>query len=220
MPVRNMGQVDAVIFDLDGTLVDTSPHTIACIEHSLEQIGQDFDIKQIMAAIGSPSLEEVFRFILGSPKESLVDQCVWAYRSFQREHLEEGLNSVRLYPGVKETLKLLTGFKFGVITGKPHWLADRILAAKGIGQFFSSLVGVDDVVHNKPCPDMIQLASSQLGCPQRRLIVGDSIVDIQAGRNAQILTCAVEYGYTRRDKLLELNPDFLVSEFPELIQIL
>lgn len=205
--------------DLDGTLVDTRPHMLACIKYTLSQIGENADTALIASSIKS-SLDASFRSILPPTKWQIVEECVLVYRSYQKDHLEEELRNIEVYPSVKDTLQVLSSYSLAIVTGKPAWLADRILLGLDLRHFFSTIVGVDEVSRDKPFPDAILLALSRLGDSRNAMIVGDSVVDVQAGKNAQILTCAVEYGFTQRENLLAANPDFTIPRFSDLIKIL
>jgi pyrophosphatase PpaX len=215
-----MKKIDTVIFDLDGTLVDTRPHTVTCVNYALSLIGENsIDRKTITGAIG-PTLADTFRSILAPSKWTYIDQCVSFYRAYQQDHPQEAFKEIQLYPMVKETLQKLFSYNFAVATSKPVSLANEILALTGLKQYFITVIGIDDVSKNKPAPDMIYLALSRLQALRAAMIVGDTVEDIKAGKNAQILTCAVDYGYTEREQLVDTYPDFLISKFSDLLAIL
>jgi len=215
-----MRVVNTIIFDLDGTLIDTRPQTITCVNYALIQINEPpANDHTISNAIGL-TLEDTFRTILHTSKWNYIDQCVHLYRMYQRDHPEKAFENVKLYPTVQETLGQLAKYYLAIATSKPAGLADQILRLQGIRQFFSTIVGIDDVSNNKPAADMIFLALSRLSSASGAMMVGDTLADIQAGKKAQLLTCAVEYGYTPKEILAASQPDFSISIFCDLLNIL
>jgi pyrophosphatase PpaX len=166
------------------------------------------------------TLEDTFRTILPTSKWNYIDQCVHLYRTYQRDHPEKAFENVKLYSTVQETLGQLSKYYLAIVTSKPAGLADQILRLQGIRQFFSTIVGIDNVSNNKPAPDMIYLALSRLSSVSGAMMVGDTLADIQAGKKARLLTCAVEYGYTPKEILQESQPDFSISIFCDLLNIL
>ena len=215
-----MRKIDCLIFDMDGTIVDTRLLTTKCVNYALTQIGESpVDGQTVTEAIGS-SLVDTFRAILPTSKWSYIDQCVRQYVIYQRTHHVESLRNVNLYPTVRETLDQISSCNLALATNKPAWLANKILTLVGIKQYFFTIVGAEDVPKSKPSPDMIHLVISRINSFGGAMIVGDSVEDIQAGHSAHILTCAVEYGYTPKEKLMEAKPTFSIYRFCDLLTIL
>src|SRR5262245_5542438 len=138
--------VDTIIFDLDGTLVDTRSHTVACINYALSQIGESpLDAQIIISAIGL-TLANTFQTILPSSSGELINKCVSLYKVYQQDHSEEAFREIGLYPAVKETLQELSGYHCVIATSKPAWLANQILILTGISEYFLAVVGAEDVL--------------------------------------------------------------------------
>lgn len=217
-----MQACDILIFDLDGTLVDTRPQTINCVNYALTQINELSLNKSVISESIGLTLEDTFRTILPISKHKHIDQCVRLYRNYQRDFPDKAFRGVKLYPMVQETLSqlLTTNFVLAIATSKPSSLANQILKLQKIDQFFSIVIGVDNVLNNKPAPDMIELILSKLDRKGKAMMIGDTVADIHCGKNAQVWTCAAEYGYTPKSVLAESQPDFFISSFRKLLDIL
>jgi len=211
-----------LIFDLDGTLVDTRPQTFNCVNYALAQINESPLSKGVISKSIGLTLEDTFRAILPLSKHEHIDQCVRLYRNYQRDFPDKAFMDVKLYPTVQETLSQLvaSNFVLSIATSKPSSLANQILKLQKIDHFFSTIAGVDSVLNNKPAPDMIDLILSRLGRKGEGMMVGDTVADVQSGKNAQVWTCAVEYGYTSKRLLAESQPDFFISSFHKILDIL
>jgi HAD superfamily hydrolase (TIGR01509 family) len=139
------------------------------------------------------------------------------YRRFQAT-LEEG---VRTYPDVRETLAALAGRRIGTMTTRRRKVADRMLRLAGIREYFTGVVGGDEVARPKPEPDLAVFAAKSLGVHLSDcVVVGDAPVDILAGRAAGAWTVAALYGYGDRDELLAAGPHATIDRFASLLPAL
>jgi HAD superfamily hydrolase (TIGR01549 family) len=127
----------------------------------------------------------------------------------------------RLYPGVPETLALVSGKKLAVLSNKLQRLTRQALEAMDIARFFAGIRGGGAGLPLKPAPDPLLALIADLGVePSRSLMVGDKIADIRAGQEAGVFTAAVTYGYGDLDALTGASPDFLLTRFSQLPGIL
>jgi phosphoglycolate phosphatase len=207
---------DAVLFDLDGTLVDSLPDIAATANRAL-------------AWYGLPPLrqEEVKGFV-GWGVRHLVEGCFAgrvadveeAIRVFRRFYVEHPCERTTVYRGVRETLDALAGVPFGVVTNKPQAVSEAVLAALDLSRRFALVVGGDALPQRKPDPAPVEHAMRRLGvAPDRTLFVGDGVPDLQAARGARVDVCLVAWGYGSPSELQAAGPDYFVEGFGELLSI-
>lgn len=212
MKVQKNG-FELVIFDLDGTLVDSSPDIILSAKH-------------VIASYGLPERDDAFiAGCIGGGARALVKKCAGdaaqdvleaATEEFIRYYQQNCAIKSYLYEGVTETLELLKngGVTLAVATMKVRQATLKMLRDFQIDHFFSSVVTLDDVSCGKPDPECILKILTDLEFTRdQAVIVGDSTADIFAGANAGVMTCAVLYGFGAADKLAESNPDYMVESF-------
>lgn len=207
-----------VLFDLDGTLIDTNPIIIASYRHTFKHYlpHQDFSDQQIIDFIGPP-LEAIFKQLIPHvPVEELVE----VYRTYYREH---EASSHALYPDVKETLQELhaMGVKLAIVTSKYKEGALPSVHHYGLADFFEAFVGLDDVENPKPDPEPVFLALRQLGAEEgsKALMIGDNQGDILAGLNAGIDAAGIAWAIKGADHLAQVNPTHMLKSMRELISL-
>lgn len=199
-----------ILFDLDGTLLDTYALILASFRHATSQVlGHELPEKTLMAKVGMPLVEEVKDF---TDDERLQADLVSAFRSYnQRAH--DGL--VRAFPGVEGMLRMLApeGLRLGVVTSKRGDLARRGLQVCGLGGYFEFAMGSDEYSGHKPDPAPVLYGCERLGLsPQECVYVGDSPFDIAAGNAAGCATVAVTWGMFGEDLLLAESPSYVVHD--------
>ncbi|MEW6080536.1 MAG: HAD family hydrolase [Bacillota bacterium] len=183
--------IQAVVFDLDGTLVDSFDTIIQAFNHTMDQFGLERLPRECIRRSVGISLRQIMAEHV-APGE--VDKAVGIYRARQMQILFEG---TRLMPGAKETLELLheDGYCLGVLTNKPGWMARTILQHYGLAPLLGVILGIDEVNRPKPEADGIAAAASCLGASLLSLVyVGDSPVDVEAAAKAQVPAIIVEGG--------------------------
>jgi phosphoglycolate phosphatase len=209
--------IKLVIFDLDGTLADT-----------LEDITSS--LNTTLAAFGLPArqMKEV-RKMVGGGVERLVEQAVGPQNlsmagevlaRYTREYSEHIVDATRLYPGVREMLENLRGFKKAVISNKRTEPSTRILRGLGIEGHFDLVAGADIVPEKKPSPKPVLYVLEKLGAsPGEAAIVGDSAFDAEAGRKA-CLKCVVgvTWGYGDKEELRDA--DYVIDRMDKLVAVL
>lgn len=207
-----------VLFDLDGTLIDSGSIIAASMRHAtITVLGREIPDEQLMAAVGGPGLIAQMR----SLDESRVDELVEAYR-LHNEPLHAELEP---FAGIEDALGTLRreGRRLGIVTAKRH--ATIRLALEVMPQLeasFDVIVGSDDTERHKPHPDPILAALRQLeATPRQAAYVGDSPFDIQAARAAGVASVAVAWGGIHSPgRLAEEEPDALVHSAEELLGVL
>ena len=207
-----------VLFDLDGTLIDSGPMIMASMRHaSVTVLGREPDEEKVRAAIGGPGLVAQMREL----DPVLVDELVASYRA----HNEPLHATLEAFDGVLELLPLLRqrGHRLGIVTAKRvatvHLAFERFPV---LAETTEVLVGAEDTVRHKPDPDPVLEALARLGArPEDAVYVGDSPFDIRAGKAAGTFAVAVGWGGIHPDeRLLREEPDALVHTTEELLELL
>jgi phosphoglycolate phosphatase len=203
-----------LIFDLDGTLVDSKKDLTASVNYIRHQFGLTVLTEQEIARfIGDGALMLIRRVLENQATEPNVQAGLQMFLSYYRAHM---LDTTRLYPGVRETLDRLTDCKLAVLTNKPVHFSCAMLDGLGIYRHFVSVYGGNSFDYKKPDPvGVYQILSDTRGQRERTWIVGDSAVDVLTGRNATIKTCGVTYGYAT-ETFKDAPPDFLIDNFSDL----
>lgn len=207
---------DLIIFDLDGTLIDSSEDIAWAANRTLAAFGYgQRSIATIKEHIGwgvKPLLEKLM------PDEGAdkISEAREKFLEFYGGHL---LVDTVLYQGVEDTLRHFTGLdkKMAIITNKPVGLTLRILDELNIAGLFNMVLGGDSLPNKKPHPEPVEKTFKGLGVePARTVIVGDSPVDCEAGRAAGTYTIGVSYGFRGRRELEEAGCGIIIDRFPEL----
>lgn len=201
-----------IIFDLDGTLVDSSTDIANAVNYATGPYGlAALSVTETIGLIGE-GLTRLIEKILGPGRMHLHTEVMRRFLEHYEAHLAD---TTRAYPGVPETLGLLPGFRKAVVSNKRERFSQKLLAELGLLSCFDLVVGSDSVAGRKPSPLPLQHAMRVLGAgPAHTTIVGDSIYDIEAGKAAGIRTIAVTYGYHDRSRLL--GADALIDDFRQL----
>ena len=215
--------LEAVIFDLDGTLVDTPKVIVATALEALR--GRPWAMPEpqaIRATIGLP-LTVAFSGLLGLPEASAeVEDVVQEYRRLWRANVIPR-SAELLYPGVAEGLQLLRDLRLrlAVATSKARIGAVTQLEAAGIAKHFEVIAGYDSVERPKPDPQMALHVLEQLGAaPQRSVVVGDTTHDLLMAHGAGVRAVAVTYGAHDAATLRTESPEWVASDFPEVVRLL
>lgn len=215
-----MVQVKNLIFDFDGTLVDTAPLIIKTMQATMRVMNLPIrDNEQCRAVIGL-RLEEI-PDILWPDHSGIGEEFSKTYRSIFNE-LKFPLNVV-CFPKVTKTLRILLskGYGMAVASSRNHKSLNEYLRIFGISDCFSTVIGGDDVKNGKPAPDsVLEILEAEGWNPEETLVIGDAEYDIVMGREAGTLTCAVTYGYGSLKELTSVNPDFMIPNFDHLLTIL
>jgi phosphoglycolate phosphatase len=203
-----------LIFDLDGTLVDSKKDLTASVNH----VRQQFDLPiltedEIARFIGNGALMLIRRALGHKATEENVQTGLQMFLSYYRAHM---LDCTTLYPGVRETLDRLTDCRLAVLTNKPVHFSCAMLDGLGIYKHFSAVYGGNSFDQKKPDPvGIYQILSDTKGHREKTWMIGDSAVDVLTGRNAGVSTCGVTYGYAT-ETFKDVPPDYLIDNFSDL----
>jgi pyrophosphatase PpaX len=218
-------RVDAVLFDLDGTLVDTIPLIFACYQHTLATHlpGYDPGRKVIIGNLGRSLDDILFDYAAGAGVKDPTGESramLATYRAFQRLNMHR---LIRPYEGMRETLEGLRarGLTLGVVTSKVEWAARECYEHYGLGEFLSIAVFHDDTERHKPDPQPLLYAATKGGLDTARTVyVGDSVHDMAAGKAAGMRAIAALWGPSEREELLQAGADELAERPADLLAII
>lgn len=192
---------DAVVFDLDGTLIDSAPDIHAAINHIIAEDGfPPLSLPLITSFIGNgvaTLVERAYRHLGALPSDQDLDVTV---ARFADVYAQNAAVLTRPYPGVVDGLEALkrSGVRLGVCTNKPSAIAWSILKALDIGDVFDAVIGGDSCARRKPDPEPLFACIDALGAaPMHAIYIGDSETDVQTAFAAGVRMVAVTYGYAQ-----------------------
>lgn len=223
--MATIDNIKLICFDLDGTLVDSVPDLRLALNAMLDELQlahcHDQQIKNWVGN-GLPKLVERALTFVGKNEidEPFFNQAL----SIFEKHYAVYLNSAStLYKDVAQTLQSLKsrGYKIALVTNKAEQFLPELLNHFQIADFFDLLLGGDTLSENKPAPMQVNFACEKFKVSKTETVmVGDSKNDILAGQNAQVNTIALTYGYNYGEPVANLNPDFIINQFNELLDLL
>jgi phosphoglycolate phosphatase len=210
----------AIIFDLDGTLVDSAEDLRAALNKLMSDLGlRPIEANEIKGMIGDGVLKLVERALVAAKGDP--EQRDFLLPRFLAIYQANPADLTRSYPGVLETLDALRrkDFRLAVVTNKPVLATKKILEAMSLAEFFPVVVGGDSVEKRKPDPAPLLEAARQLKIDASQiLMVGDNIHDVEAAHAAGMRCVAVSYGYHHRPPA-EFNADHLIDRFGDLLPL-
>ncbi|MBD3309952.1 HAD hydrolase-like protein [Candidatus Woesearchaeota archaeon] len=210
-------EFDTLIFDLDGTLFDTEKNIVNSFNHALVKNGfKKRPYSEVQQLIGTP-LQDMFKLYVPAEK---IDACISKHRERQIRML---FKESSIFPGVKSTLKKLKamGKNLSVATTKPEFFARKML-------YRHSLTGLFDLIHGSSIKkgvgetpkDQILTGALKRIKYQKAVYIGDTLYDIKAAKNNDLPVIAVDYGIGRKKDLKDAKPDWLISDFRKLLDII
>lgn len=208
-----MKPISLLLFDLDGTLVNTLEDIASSVNHTLARLGNDpLSLDAVRQYVGD-GVEALMERSLGGWTSHLTE-AVSVYKEHHRRNL---LVRSALYPSVKETLEHFQPLPMAVISNKTMEFVGPLLDRLGLGRYFKLVIGADSGLPLKPAPDALRMAMAEFKALQEHtLIVGDGVTDVRAGKAAGIITCSVTYGFRSEAELKTAGPDYIIHEFSEL----
>jgi len=223
--MNGLSRIEAVLFDLDGTLIDTAPDFVRiikelCVEANVEPISDD--LIRVQVSEGSKAMVRLFHPELSDDSPELM-----GYRNeFLKRYAANIAVDTTLFVGMDEVLRDLEARRipWGIVTNKPRSLSVALLDALDLSRRCAVLVCPDDVKHTKPDPEPMYLAASKIGInPEHIVYVGDHPRDIDAGRAAGMKTVLAAYGYLTPELAADLaswRADFIIQQPIELKALL
>lgn len=222
--MADFGAIRALAFDLDGTLVDSAPGLAAAIDLALAEMGlPQAGEARVGTWIGNGADVLVQRALRWAEVDATPEHCLQLRERFDHFYAQTVDSGSRLFPQVKETLARLAtqGYPMALVTNKPTPCVAPLLTSLGIIDYFSLIIGGDDVVEKKPHPAPLYLVLGKLGVRANELLfVGDSRNDIQAAQGAGCPSAALTYGYNYGEEIALSHPDRVLEHFADLLPAL
>lgn len=215
-----------IIFDLDGTLVDSVPDLAVAVDRMLEQLGRaPAGEAKVRTWVGNGAPLLVRRALADSADPAIVAQVDEAAQQqalarFHQVYQQENGRQTRLYPGVKDVIPALSGLGIvlAVVTNKPLPFTAPLLQQVGLADYFHSVIGGECLPQRKPHPLPLLHVCEQVGArPTASLMVGDSRNDVDAAKAAGMVSAALTYGYNHGEPVAVCEPDWLLDDFRELL---
>lgn len=212
MTIRSDVALKAVLFDLDGTLIDSIDNIIACWQHTTRTLlGKEITREEVLPMVGRTLVDSFEEVAPGRSEEMYA-----IYRAYQVVTHDE---MIKLIPGTRETLEQLksSGLALGVVTSKGIPAATAGLNLFNLTPFFDVLVTFEDTTLHKPHPDPLLAACERLAIePAQAIYVGDAVVDILCGKAAGTRTAGVTWGAGAREDIVRAEPDYVFERMVDL----
>ncbi len=206
------------IFDLDGTLADTSLDIAAATNYACRELGLRLIDPALIPAMVGGGINKLLERALGSA--SSPDRIAKARSFFDQYYQGNMLKHTRLYPGIREVLVSFKDKTLAVLSNKHEPYTLEIVKGLGIAGYFQLVIGGRKDLLPKPAPDSILYILSKLEeKPENAVMIGDTEADIAAAKAAKVLSCAVSYGFRTTDQLNHLHPDMLIDKAAVLQKI-
>jgi phosphoglycolate phosphatase len=209
---------DLLIFDLDGTLIDSKLDLVHSVNAARHLMGLSNISEAVVSSYVGDGAPVLLRRALGpAASDADVQRALEFFLAYYRDHM---LDNTCLYPGVREALDCLleSGAKMAVLTNKPVRFSRAIIEGLGLSGHFFQVYGGNSFEQKKPDPVGIETLLAESGAARERTImVGDSGVDVRTARNARVLACGVSYGF-QPESFVQDPPDILVDEMAELVE--
>ncbi len=204
-----------IVYDLDGTLVDTAQDITDAVNHMLAALGRPgMAPAQVQGYVGR-GVVELIRSCLDTDDQARLNRGLELYRARYGAHL---LDHSTLYPGVREVLAHFRDRRQAVITNKPNPDSRRILEGLGVADCFVDIIGGNSGFPKKPDPSSLRALLTREACaPGEAVYVGDSPTDVATGRQAGVFAVVVEHGFTPAAALRKAGADLIVRDFAEFL---
>ncbi|GAB6180131.1 pyrophosphatase PpaX [Desulfotomaculum defluvii] len=209
-------KIKTILFDLDGTLLDSLPLIRSTYKKVFEEMKLPWCNGEVMKCIGLP-LVDIGRKFAGAERHKDF------FSLYQHHYAIEHDAQTRAYPDTLEMLENLRqrGLRMGVVTSKSRHVALRSTSFLGIDKYMDVMIGVEDVSRHKPQPDPILTALQQMQVPvEDAAYIGDSPFDIMSAKAAAVTSIAVSWGMAEATELLQFEPDFMLYQWADLLDIL
>lgn len=207
-------QIELLILDLDGTLVDTKDD----ITFSLNKTLRHYSLEPVKAEVVAAHVGTGITPLLKERTPAHLFATVM--ETFEQTYLEHIADATRLFPGWDEVFAACSSKRLYILTNKIQIFTDALIDALDMKRHFVTAYGREAFAERKPSPmPVINIMKQEETAPERTLMVGDMPADLQSGKNAGAKTCAALFGYGKKDALLELHPDYVIERPVDLLKI-
>ncbi|MCD6153194.1 MAG: HAD-IA family hydrolase [Syntrophobacterales bacterium] len=207
-------KIDLMIFDFDGTLVDSGNDLATAVNHTLRTLGIPVLEKDRIIEFVGDGVRKLIERSLGDAFHDKFDEALDIFMSYYDKHL---LDTTGLYPGVLETLDYFRIKKKVIVTNKLYSFTLKIAKGLKIAQYFDDIIGANSSPYKKPDPRVIRPLMKKYGVEDKRtVVIGDGNNDVLVAKNTGVLSCAMLNGLGNKDELLQLKPDYFCENIKEL----
>ncbi|MEO0617799.1 MAG: HAD-IA family hydrolase [Pseudomonadota bacterium] len=212
-----------VIFDCDGTLIDSQHVICAAMDHAFETNGRPSPGREATLQIVGLSLFEAIHRLVPNEPPDVIRALGEAYKQAFNRFRSEFAGREPLYPGARDVVEALgqrNDVLLGIATGKSRRGVDHFLERENFESLFATIQTADSA-RSKPDPEMIEIALQETGVqPSRAVMIGDTTYDIEMGNAGGVTTIGVSWGYHEPDALKEADADYIVTDYPDLARLL
>lgn len=209
--------MDLLVFDLDGTLIDSKMDLALAVNATRAHMGMGpLDLDRVSTYVGNGAPVLIRRALGAQASEAEIEEALEFFLEYYRDHK---LDYTMLYPGVKDSLERIhaAGKLLAVLTNKPVAMSRAIVDGLGVGPLFFRVYGGNSFEFKKPHPIGLETLMAEAAVtPAQTLMVGDSSVDMQTARGAGVRACGVTYGFAP-ETLRDPAPDLLIDRFEDLV---
>jgi phosphoglycolate phosphatase len=212
-----MKHIDLMIFDLDGTLVNSGGDIVASVNYTLKSLDIPTKSQEEILGFVGDGVNKMIQRALGNEFQHLFDEAIDIFSDYYARHM---LDTTCLCDSVIEVLDYFRDKKKVIITNKRKYFTLKMTDALGISKYFEEIIGADSTAYKKPDPRLfIPLIERVHAVRNDTVVIGDGVNDIMLAKNTGVLSCALLNGFTHRDLLLALDPDFACEGLRELLKI-
>jgi len=213
-----MIDTELIIFDLDGTLVDSREDISNAVNFTLRELGlKEKKGSEISSYIGN-GVQDLVEKSLEMKNNHLLEKALLIFEQYYRKHAAD---ASYLYPSVKEVLEYFKNKRKAVATNRNYEFAAITMKELGIYDYFEGVFGGDDLWCKKPssCPFDKVIDLFKIADRKKTIMVGDMDIDVLAGKGAGVFTCAVTYGIGKKEDIVKAKPDYIIDDLAQLKNI-
>ena len=212
-----MKHIDLMIFDLDGTLVNSGRDIVASVNYTLKSLDMQTKSQEEILSFVGDGVNKMIERALGNDSQHLFDRAIDIFSDYYARHM---LDTTCLCDSVIEVLDHFKNKKKFIITNKRKYFTLKMTDALGISKYFEEIIGADSTAYKKPDPRLfIPLLERIHAEYSDAVVIGDGVNDVMLAKNTGVLSCALLNGLTKKDILLALDPDFACEGLRELMEI-
>ncbi len=212
-----MSHIELLIFDLDGTLIDSKKDIADAVNLTFRDVGLPQKPNEVIYGFVGNGVRQLISDAVASDDPALIDQ---ALDIFEQHYLEHLLDETRLFPGMDAVLDRYADKKLALVTNKPVNYTNKIIEGLKIDQRFDFILAAQPSIRLKPAPDMLLKTLEVLNIsPSAAVMIGDSLNDIDAARSAKVPSCGVAYGFGERQSLQSAKPDYFAESCEDLLSL-
>jgi len=214
---KGMEKVGLIVFDLDGTLVDTGDDLVSSVNHTLGALNVPLLGKKTILTFVGDGIGKLVARSLGNENQDRFDEALVIFTEYYSEHV---LDKTELYPGVGDVLNYFKDIKKCIVTNKLYSLALSISRGLEIDRYFDDIIGMDSTPYVKPDPRLVHSLLERYDIEKENtVVVGDGKNDMMLAKKSGVTSCAVLNGLSARETLLQFEPDYTCESITELKDI-